>query len=266
LFIRYRLENQGAVPLSASLYAAIRPFQVSPPWQGYRDIGGVSRIHRITLEQGDVRVDGRLALVPLSTPASFGAMTFDEGSISEAIAAETRLEVDTVEDGFGFASAALRFDLSVEPGGRGEVWIATPLGEHEEAHPSELTGVTGGIEARLKAAIDQWSRRLGTVELHLPEAARDSLEGCQGALATSSPIATVPPYSPDRVAIRAPGFGMALSWQRRCCGSVSHAKRTSSSTGMRGFRPRTAMCPVASIVRVSTGWPSTTAMVSSSLL
>ncbi|MCK7576309.1 MAG: discoidin domain-containing protein [Chromatiales bacterium] len=183
LFIRYRLENRGTESLSANLYTAIRPFQVSPPWQGYRDIGGVSRIHRITLEQGDVRVDDRLALVPLSTPAGFGAMTFDEGSIAEAIATGTLPEVDAVEDGFGFASAALRFDLNVEPGAHGEVWIVAPLGERADAHPIELTGAAGGIETRLKAALDQWSARLGAVELHLPEVARDYWHGCRGALA-----------------------------------------------------------------------------------
>jgi hypothetical protein len=183
LFIRYRLENQGAAPLKASLYAAIRPFQVSPPWQGYRDIGGVAPIRRIALEQGGVRVDGRLALVPLSKPAGFGAMTFDEGSIAEAIAAGTLPEAEAVEDGFGFASAALRFDLNVAPGGCGEVWIAAPLGEREEVHPIELTGAAGDIETRLKSALAQWSHRLGAVELHLPEVARAYLDGALGALA-----------------------------------------------------------------------------------
>lgn len=183
LFIRYRLENQGTAPLNADLYAAIRPFQVSPPWQGYRDIGGVSRIRRIALEQGGVRVDGRLALVPLSKPAGFGAMTFDEGSIVDQVAAGTLPEAEAIEDGFGFASAALRFELSVEPGGHREVWIAAPLGKREDAHPIELAGAAGDIETRLNSTLDDWSHRLGAVEIHLPDAARDYLDGAKGALA-----------------------------------------------------------------------------------
>ncbi|QGU32724.1 discoidin domain-containing protein [Thermochromatium tepidum] len=183
LFIRYRLENRGTGPLSADLYTLIRPFQVSPPWQGHRDIGGVSRIHRIALGQGEVWVDDRLALVPLSTPSGFGAMTFDEGPIVEAIATGNLPEVEAIEDGFGLASAALRFDLNVAPGAHGEVWIAAPLGERGDAHPIELRGAAGGIEMRLKAAIDQWSQRLGAVELHLPEVVHDPWHGCLGALA-----------------------------------------------------------------------------------
>ncbi|MTW20077.1 discoidin domain-containing protein [Allochromatium palmeri] len=183
LFIRYRLENQGTSVLSANLYAALRPFQVSPPWQGYRDIGGMARIERIALEANGVRVNGRLALVPLSKPDGFGAMRFDEGSSAESMTDATRPESRAVEDGFGCASAALRFDLSVAPGDQQEIWIAAPLGECEDTPPSDLTGTAGDIETRLQAALDQWSQRLGAVEMQLPDVARGALHACQGALA-----------------------------------------------------------------------------------
>ena len=183
LFIRYRLENLGEIPLNATLQTAIRPVQVSPPWQGYRDIGGVARIERIAWEQGDVRIDGRLALVPLSTPNGFGAMAFDADAIDEPVAPGVPLKTTVVEDGLGLASAALRFDLDVAPGAHREIWLAAPLGEHEDAHPRELAGAAGAVESHLKATLDQWSSRLGAVELHLPEIARDYWHGCQGALA-----------------------------------------------------------------------------------
>ncbi|MGQ9659117.1 MAG: discoidin domain-containing protein [Thermochromatium sp.] len=183
LFIRYRLDNPGAEPLPAQLYVAIRPFQVSPPWQRHKDIGGMARIERIAWEQGEVWINGRLALVPLSTPDGFGAMTLDEGSIVEAIATDTLPEIESVAQAEGRATAALRFALDVEPGGRREVWLAAPLGAHQDAHPRPSAADSGAIEAALDSVLEQWSQRLGGVALELPEVARDHWHGCQGALA-----------------------------------------------------------------------------------
>src|SRR6266404_3230346 len=44
LYIRYRLENLEAQPRHLRFFAALRPFQVTPPWQAFHDFGGVSAI------------------------------------------------------------------------------------------------------------------------------------------------------------------------------------------------------------------------------
>ena len=38
---------------------AVRPFQVNPPWQAFRDLGGRSPIHQITCDADGMNVDGR---------------------------------------------------------------------------------------------------------------------------------------------------------------------------------------------------------------
>ncbi len=43
--VRYRFENLTDRQRSARLFVLVRPFQVTPPWQSFRNLGGVSRIH-----------------------------------------------------------------------------------------------------------------------------------------------------------------------------------------------------------------------------
>ena len=40
--VRYRLENLTGRQLFARLFVLVRPFQVTPPWQSFRGLGGVS--------------------------------------------------------------------------------------------------------------------------------------------------------------------------------------------------------------------------------
>ena len=181
LFMRYRLENHRSASVRAGLHVAVRPFQVSPPWQGHKDIGGARHVRILGYRQGAVRVNGRLALVPLSPPAAFGAAAFDEGSIADYIAADRLPEAQEVLDMFGFASGALRFDLVVPPGGSESVWVAAPLGEREDARVEEVSGESP--EARLAAALATWEARLGAVEMRLPELAQEYVECAKGALA-----------------------------------------------------------------------------------
>src|SRR5207302_1019569 len=42
LYVRYRLENLEAEPRHVRFFAALRPFQVTPPWQAFHDLGGGS--------------------------------------------------------------------------------------------------------------------------------------------------------------------------------------------------------------------------------
>lgn len=183
VFVRYRLENHRSAPVSAGLHAVLRPFQVSPPWQGHKDIGGVRHIRILAFREGVVRVNGRLALVPITAPAAFGAAVFDEGPICDYIARDRLPPAQEVLDMLGFATGALRFDLSVEPGDAQDVWVAAPLGEREDADPREVLGAGLDVESRLAAAIDEWADRLGRVELVLPELVEDAADCCKTALA-----------------------------------------------------------------------------------
>ena len=57
LRVRYRFENLTDHALSARLFVLLRPFQVTPPWQSFRNLGGVSPIHDLAWRDGAVRVN-----------------------------------------------------------------------------------------------------------------------------------------------------------------------------------------------------------------
>ncbi len=158
LSLRYRLENTGAVRHAISLHIALRPFQVSPPWQCWRDIGGVSPIRELTYRDGAVWVNGQLTLVPLTVPTDFGAAAFDEGVIGDDMAVDSR--PDAVSDPFGYASGVLAFDLELEPGAVNEIDLAAPLGVMHAADPVAMPDATAGAD-QFTLALDQWSQVLG---------------------------------------------------------------------------------------------------------
>ncbi len=91
------------------LFFVIRPFQVVPPWQKFRQTGGVSRIHDLAWDGTRVAVNGTPRLLP-DAPSGFGAMGFDEGSILDALRSAVMPVASRVHDALGFATGVLWFD------------------------------------------------------------------------------------------------------------------------------------------------------------
>ena len=64
--MRYRLANSGGAPRRVRFFAALRPFQVTPPWQAFGELGGVSPIRELALSAtGSLSVNGAKLVVPL---------------------------------------------------------------------------------------------------------------------------------------------------------------------------------------------------------
>src|SRR5438874_1641000 len=111
LYVRYRLENLEAEPRHVRFFAALRPFQVTPPWQAFHDLGGVSAITTLEHATGAVWVNRRKAVIPLTAPSGFGAAAFEQGAVTEYLLSGDLPREGAVSDGFGYASGALRYDL-----------------------------------------------------------------------------------------------------------------------------------------------------------
>ena len=62
--LRYRFENLGDEPLDVRLFVLVRPFQVTPPWQSFRNVGGVSKISDLAWREGAVRVNETMSIAP----------------------------------------------------------------------------------------------------------------------------------------------------------------------------------------------------------
>jgi len=193
LYARYRLRNRGGRPLRPRLFLALRPFQVDPPSQWLGRPGGVVEVPRITFDGRAVELTvggdrARRALLPLSpAPAAYGAMTFDEGALVDLLRrGRVPSAATAVDDPFGYAEAALAYDLRLAPGATGEVDVAIPLG----ALGSEAAGSAAAI-ARSPASLERlrrqvaagWRARLGEVAIRLPPAARPLAATVRTALA-----------------------------------------------------------------------------------
>jgi hypothetical protein len=213
LFIRYRVDNESARPRAARVYAAIRPFQVTPPWQSWQGLGGVHPIHDL---KGDGRVtwvDGSACVIALSETVGFGAVAFAQGSIVDALRTGTLPAAEAVHDEFGYASGALAFDLALAPHASSEVYLAVPFtgveptigsrwrvelcetGVRTENGVAELRppvvkrepggdpAVTLDGAAELSRAINDWRVKLGAITFDLPGAARGYIDTFKTAAA-----------------------------------------------------------------------------------
>ena len=151
LRVRYRLANRSAGVVAVRLFVLLRPFQVTPPWQSFRDVGGVSRMQRLVWDAGTLRVDDRTCIVPASAPSGFGATTFDEGPVAASLAAGVLPGRREVQDAFGFASGVFEFAFSVEPEQSGERVL--------ECRPSEAPAAPNETAFDWKSRIraEQWS-------------------------------------------------------------------------------------------------------------
>lgn len=117
--VSYRFENLTAAQLTARLFVLLRPFQVTPPWQSFRNLGGVSPIRDLAWRDGVVHVNGIARLIPQSGAGGsafmgFGALNFDEGFMAAGLAAGALPGRARTHDPFGFATGVLGFELSLQ--------------------------------------------------------------------------------------------------------------------------------------------------------
>lgn len=129
ILTRYRLSNKSAAVRKVTLFVALRPFQVTPPWQGWQGLGGMSEIREIARKKDRVVVNRGRVVVPLSKPAGFGAASFEQGVVTTYLADGKLPPQNVARDASGCASAALRFDLTIPAGESREVFLAMPGGK-----------------------------------------------------------------------------------------------------------------------------------------
>jgi hypothetical protein len=127
--VGYRFENLCNEPLDARLFVLVRPFQVTPPWQSFRSLGGVSQITDLAWCDGAVRVNGQYWIAPVSegrttAPKGFAALRFDEGFMAAYLAKGALPPAAATHDPFGFATGALEFEFTAAAGRECETTLA----------------------------------------------------------------------------------------------------------------------------------------------
>jgi hypothetical protein len=141
--IRYRLENLTSRPCSARLFVLLRPFQVTPPWQSFRQLGGMSPIHHLEWQDGEVLVNGTTRLAAESAMQAgsaprFAALGFDGGFMPEYLVSGAMPTATRIDDPSGFATGAICFDISLEAHQAGEsiVGCAADAARYESGEPA----------------------------------------------------------------------------------------------------------------------------------
>jgi hypothetical protein len=172
LWVRYRVENRGTRASSPTLFIALRPFQVNPSAQFLNGSGGTATVRDVTYDgRGEVVVDGTRKVFSLTQSAGFGAATFDQGNVVDALRRGVLPPGQEAHDPFGAASAALRYPLHLAAGASREVWLWVPMESRAEIPqvvrgPVELRG-----ERELAAVRREWETKLNRVAIDLPPSA-----------------------------------------------------------------------------------------------
>jgi hypothetical protein len=162
--VRYRVENEGSVSARVRLFAALRPFQVTPPWQAFQGMGGTSPIHELAWREGSFVVNGQKRVVPLDEPLGAGVAAFEQGGVLRHLARGELPARAHVRDAFAHASGALAWDLDVAPGAAREVELAVPFGESDSA--VDARAIAASVRASpLGSVARAWEERLGAVRI-----------------------------------------------------------------------------------------------------
>jgi hypothetical protein len=158
LRVTYRLKAAKAHG-GMRLVVTLRPYQVNPPWQAFRNLGGRSPIRRVSHDSGNMRVNDRLVFAT-PAPAAAGAAMFEEGGVLGYLAKGAMPAHQVIEDPSELASAAMAWDFPA--GARSlEVTVSVPYFDSR-------------IEPSLKGrsqALARWRRKLGSVKWDVPACA-----------------------------------------------------------------------------------------------
>ncbi|MCP5158027.1 MAG: discoidin domain-containing protein [Gammaproteobacteria bacterium] len=175
LYARYRVENLSAETRHLTLFLAVRPFQVNPPWQSLNTVGGVSPIRGLRYADQTLQVSpSGKQITLLTTPDRFRAATFDQGSILDSLAVGRLPRQEQVEDApFGYASGALEYGWDLRPGESREVYLHIPFHAGENPAPA-LPDTDAAMQVRqlLEQTRRAWVARLDRVALELPPSAQ----------------------------------------------------------------------------------------------
>ena len=163
LHITYRLECLKPAP-ATRLAVAIRPFQVNPPWQAFRNLGGRSPIHHIHCGTRGMTVEGRKVIATPPAGAQ-GAATFEESEAPSFLTSGAVPRSPRADDLSGLASAEMVWDL---PAGKStlEVTVSVPYFKKNR---------TPGKNARANA-MARWRKKLGTVNWQVPTCAAPAFD------------------------------------------------------------------------------------------
>jgi hypothetical protein len=163
---RYRLRNSGTTARHPTLYLALRPLQVNPPWQFLNTTGGYARVDSLRWTGTSLRVNADRAVIPLTRPSAIAATDFDAGEIVQHLLAGKLPPLRAARDADGLASGVLAYRLTIAPGDSAVVSIEIPLTAN--GGPNLPAGDPAVVEGALAEVAGAWHERLDRASISLP--------------------------------------------------------------------------------------------------
>jgi hypothetical protein len=177
---RYTVRNLGARTRTVGLALAWRPFQANPPTQFLAHAGGASEIRELEWDGRVLSVNGVARLQPLTPPGSVRLEPAAAGPVGEWLfGAPTARGARRLSDPARFASAVLRYELTLRPGERREFDVALPITASATDVSIDPTINVGREAARIAA---QWRAKLDRVRISGPAEVGDVARTLRTAL------------------------------------------------------------------------------------
>jgi hypothetical protein len=200
LYARYRVANNSRSYKKLTLYLALRPLQVNPPWQFLNLPGGAASVDSISFQGSTARLNGNKYVHSLSSASGFGAAAFFDGNIVDWLRAGKLPTSISVTDPADHASAAFAYQLELGPRATSSpIDIAVPLhggdlnlglltsASRAPGTPAPATLLPGTSEAAVSAQLERtrsdWREKLARVSITLPPSASQYTETMRANLA-----------------------------------------------------------------------------------
>ncbi|MEX2116393.1 MAG: discoidin domain-containing protein [Bacteroidota bacterium] len=183
LYLTYGV-SAGEKEFRGTLFLALRPFQVNPPWQWLNRVGGVSHIDSISSDGGILLVNEK-TVIPLTPASAFGAMSFAQGDITEYLNRGKVPISAEVRDGSGLASGALAYDIAIPAGARKEIHLAIPFHSRNDGLAPFVDGneASDYVEKAFRATRAAWETELDKFHVELPKSAQNIINTVRSNLA-----------------------------------------------------------------------------------
>lgn len=169
VYIRYRLQNLGEISQIVSLFALLRPFQVTTPWQRHLNFGGISQINELIAVEGAIQVNRAKIVIPLSNSECFIFSSFDQGPLSPIIHNEPPPQISQLVDSCGWASGSMKFKFDLKPNSIGEVYLAIPSDNCSSKKKTikKISQMSGS--KNFEKVVRNWKDKLSPLEITLPD-------------------------------------------------------------------------------------------------
>lgn len=167
-YIWYTLENNSKDGIAGKLYLTIRPFQVNPPWQ----YGGLSEIRSLEyydMQTPTVKVNEKEAVLLLTKPDNFGALTFKEGDVVNVIEKGVVPLSRNTEDKDGNASGALEYNFNLSSGAQANFFFIIPLHNEIPQMPAQGEEPEQYFNDLLQKTIAYWESKLEAIQIDIPD-------------------------------------------------------------------------------------------------